>query len=91
MFVRLEVAARTVHESPGRVRHYVRAGLVRPSHVEGRTMLFGAAEMARLRRIHRLREDLGLDTAGVEVALRLIDEIERLRAELARVQARAAR
>ena len=36
-------------------------------------------ELARLRKIRRLHDDLGLNAAGVEVALRLLDEIENLR------------
>jgi DNA-binding transcriptional MerR regulator len=50
--------------------------------VEGRTAFFSDAELARLRTIRRLGEDLGLNTAGVEVALRLVDEIRTLRRAL---------
>ena len=81
---RLEVAARMVRVPPARVRYYVRAGFVRPSRVEGTTEFFADAELARLRRIRRLQEDLGLNAAGVEVALHLLDEIEELQAALAR-------
>ncbi|HEY3078601.1 MAG TPA: chaperone modulator CbpM [Chloroflexota bacterium] len=79
-YFRLEAAARLVRLPPAGVRRYVRAGLIRPSRLEGRAALFGEAELARLRKIRRLREDLGLNTAGVEIALRLLDEIENLRA-----------
>ena len=87
-YCRLETAARLVRLSPARVRRYVRAGLVRPARVEGRVALFGPAELARLRKIRRLTTDLGLNTAGVEVALRLLDEIAALRAEVQRAHAR---
>lgn len=73
---RLEAAASLVRLSPARIRRYVRLGLVRPSRREGKAALFGEVELARLRRIRRLTEDLGLNIAGVEVALRLLDEIE---------------
>jgi DNA-binding transcriptional MerR regulator len=76
----LETAAELVHVPPARIRYYVRIGLLQPSRVEGRRVFFGETELARLRKIRRLHDDLGLDTAGVEVALRLLDEIERLRA-----------
>jgi len=78
----LETAARLTRLPPARVRRYVRVGLVRPTRVEGRTTFFGDAELARLRTIRRLREDLGLNSAGVEVALRLVDEIRTLRKAL---------
>jgi MerR family transcriptional regulator/heat shock protein HspR len=80
--IRLEVAARQVDLPPARVRRYVRTGLVRPARVEGRVALFGEAELARLRKIRRLRDDLGLNMAGLEVALRLLDEIQRLQSAL---------
>jgi len=76
---RLEVAARLVRVPPARVRHYVRVGLVRPSRVEGTVVFFGDPELARLRKIRRLHDDLGLNTAGIEVTLRLLDEIDALR------------
>ena len=79
----LEAAAGLVRLPATRVRRYVRAGLVRPARVEGRVELFGDVELARLRKIRRLRQDLGLNTAGVEIVLRLLDEIQTLRAALA--------
>ena len=78
----LETAARLSRLPPANVRRYIRVGLIRPSRVEGRTVFFGEAELARLRTIRRLREDLGLNAAGVEVALRLVDEIRTLRRTL---------
>lgn len=75
----LEVAARLVRLPAGRVRRYVRVGLIRPTRLEGRTVFFGEEELARLRRIRRLVEDLGLNMAGVEIVLRLVDELEAAR------------
>jgi MerR family transcriptional regulator, heat shock protein HspR len=76
----LETVAEQVHVAPARIRYYVRIGLLTPSRVEGRRVFFSESEMARMRKIRRLHDDLGLDRAGVEVALRLLDEIDRLRA-----------
>lgn len=81
---RLEVAARMVRVTPARVRYYVRAGFVRPTRIEGDAPYFGDDELARMRRIRRLQEDLGLNGAGVEVVLHLIDEVEQLQAALER-------
>ena len=76
----LETVAEQVHVAPARIRYYVRIGLLTPSRVEGRRVYFSESEMARMRKIRRLHDDLGLDRAGVEVVLRLLDEIDRLRA-----------
>ena len=78
----LEAAARITRLPPARVRRYVQVGLIRPIRVEGRTAFFSDAELARLRTIRRLGEDLGLNAAGIEVALRLVDEIRTLRSAL---------
>ena len=72
----LETAARLVRLPAALVRRYVRVGLIRPARLEGRTAFFGEEELARLRRIRRLVEDLGLNMAGVEIVLRLVDELE---------------
>src|SRR5678816_1917481 len=75
---RLEIAAERVRLPAARVRRYVRAGLVRPARGEESEALFGDAELARLRKIRRLRHDLGLNQATLELVLRLLDEIETL-------------
>jgi MerR family transcriptional regulator/heat shock protein HspR len=76
---RLEVVAARVRLPRGRIRRYIREGLVQPVAVEHRVPLFGEAEMARLRRIRRLTDDLGVNLAAVEIILRLVDELSALR------------
>jgi MerR family transcriptional regulator/heat shock protein HspR len=88
---RLELAAERVRLPVGRVRRYVRAGLVRPAHGEGAEALFGESELKRLRKIRRLRDDLGINSAGLEVVLRLLDEIEVLQAARTRHERRSDR
>ena len=78
----LEAAARIAGLPPARVRRYIRVGLIRPVRVEGRNAFFSDAELARMRTIRRLGEDLGLDAAAVEVVLRLVDEVRTLRKAL---------
>jgi MerR family transcriptional regulator/heat shock protein HspR len=58
----------------------VRLGLIRPPVVEDGRPLFGEGELARLRKIRRLTTDLGVNLAGVEIILRLTDELSVLRA-----------
>jgi len=76
--VTLDIAARLVHMPPQRVRRYASLGLVEPRRVEGDRWWFGQEELARLRKIRRLQDDLGLNLAGIEVALHLTDRIEQL-------------
>ena len=66
------------------VRLLVDEGLVRPV-VEQPAWRFGGEELARVRRIRRLQRDFEANLQSVAVMLDLIDEIERLRAQLKRV------
>lgn len=78
----LETAARMARLPVRRARRYLRIGLIDPSRLEGDRALFDEIQIARLRRIRRLGDDLGLDTAAIEVVLRLLDRIEALQREL---------
>jgi MerR family transcriptional regulator/heat shock protein HspR len=64
------------------LRYYERAGLVRPSRSRGRIRLYSVADIARLRQIQRLINDLGVNLAGAEVILRMGERIEQLQGEM---------
>lgn len=80
----VDVAAHLAGLSAARVRRLVRSGLVQPRLVEQGRPLFGEIELIRLRKIRRLTIDLGVNLAGVEVILRLTDELAELRANAPR-------
>jgi MerR family transcriptional regulator, heat shock protein HspR len=64
--------------SPQRLRLLEREGLVEPRRT-GRQRQYSAADLARIRKIRRLTEHLGVNLAGAEVILRLTEELEALR------------
>jgi chaperone modulatory protein CbpM len=66
------------------IRLLIDEGLVQPV-VEQPAWRFGGEELARVRRIRRLQRDFEANLQSVAVMLDLIDEIERLRAQLQRV------
>ena len=66
------------------VRLLVDEGLLRPAAVQP-AWRFGGEELARVRRIRRLQRDFEANLQSVAVMLDLIDEVERLRAQLQRV------
>jgi MerR family transcriptional regulator/heat shock protein HspR len=82
-YVRIEVAARLVGLHPTRVRRYLESGLVSSTRDERGRPLLGAAELARLRKIRRLTNEIGLNAVGVEIVLRLLDDVEAMRANRA--------
>ena len=65
------------------VRLLVNEGLVQPVAVQP-AWRFGGEELARVRRVCRLQRDFEANLQSVAVMLDLIDEIERLRAQLQR-------
>ena len=70
------VAAESVGISITRIVRYERLGLVAPTRVN-RQVRYGPLELARLRKLRRLTDDLGVNLAGAQIILRLLDEMER--------------
>jgi MerR family transcriptional regulator/heat shock protein HspR len=85
----ISVAADLVGMHPQTLRIYEARGLVRPKRTPGNTRLYSEADLERLRLIQRLTTELGLNLAGVEVALRLEDEVGRLRRRIDRLEREA--
>jgi len=82
----ISVAARMVGMHAQTLRYYERAGLLRPSRSRGRIRLYSVADIARLRQIQRLINDLGVNLAGAEVILRMGERIEQLQQEMEEMQ-----
>lgn len=82
----ISVAAELVGMHPQTLRIYEAKGLVRPKRTPGNTRLFSELDLERLRLVQRLTTELGLNLAGVEVVLRLEDEVARLRRRIDRLE-----
>ncbi|MGC4190745.1 MAG: chaperone modulator CbpM [Thermomicrobiales bacterium] len=80
---RIALAAETVGLPERQVRRYVRIGLV-PSTTREREAYIDAEGIARLRKIRRLSEDVGLNAVGIEVVMRLLDQIDDLQRQVDR-------
>jgi len=87
--------ARMVGMHAQTLRYYERVGVLKPSRSQGRIRLYSVADVNRLRQIHRLIDDLGVNLAGAEVILRMNqriqemnEELEALRRELQRLRDR---
>lgn len=74
----ISVAARIVGVHAQTLRYYERVGLIWPTRTMGRQRLYSMADLDRLRRVKSLTEDMGVNLAGAEVALRLMSRIESL-------------
>ncbi len=87
-FFVISVAARMVGLHAQTLRHYERVGLLWPSRTVGRQRLYSMADIERIRRLRTLTEDMGVNLAGAEVALKLMARIEDLEAEVGRLTER---
>jgi MerR family transcriptional regulator, heat shock protein HspR len=82
----ISVAAELVGMHPQTLRMYEAKGLVRPHRTPGGTRLYSDADIVRLRVIQRLTSELGLNLAGVELVLRLEDELRKAHIRIDRLQ-----
>ena len=74
----ISVAARMVGVHAQTLRYYERVGLVWPSRTMGRQRLYSMADLERIRRVRNLTDEMGVNLAGAEVALKLMGRIEAL-------------
>jgi len=74
----ISVAARLVELHPTTLRKYERAGFLEPSRTVGNIRLYSPEDISRLRQIKYLVDDLGVNLAGVQLALDLTWQIGQL-------------
>ena len=82
----ISVAAELVGMHPQTLRIYEQKGLVRPKRTAGNTRLYSDADLERLRTVQRLTTELGLNLAGVELVLRMEDQLQRMQARMERIE-----
>ncbi len=87
----ISVVARLVECHPQTLRMYERVGLVAPGRSEANIRLYSEADVARVQQIKRLTQELGVNLAGVEIVLRLLDRMEKMEAEIERLHGVVAR
>jgi MerR family transcriptional regulator/heat shock protein HspR len=75
------VAAQLCNVHPQTLRQYERLGLVVPSRVGAKNRLYSESDILRVRRIQRLTQQMGVNLAGVELILRLLEDMEFLKAD----------
>ena len=77
----ISVAAKLVEMHPQTLRMYERLGLVNPARTENNIRLYSDVDIERFQQIQRLTS-VGLNLAGVEMVLDLMERMERMRREL---------
>lgn len=75
----ISVVAKMVEMHPQTIRHYERIGFLRPSRTQGKMRLYSRRDVDYLARIAHFTRDMGVNLAGVEVILKLLEEMEELK------------
>ena len=81
----ISVAARIVGVHAQTLRHYERIGLIWPSRTTGKQRMYSMADIERIKRVRTLTDDMGMNLAGAEVALKLMDRVDELEQEVERL------
>ena len=85
------VAARMLGVRTQTLRYYERLGLIEPSRSGGNQRIFSRRDIERVRRIRELMDDLGVNLAGVEVVLRLLERLSAADARIKQLEEEAAK
>ena len=78
-FILISVAARHLGMHPQTLRKYERLGLVRPTRTLGSMRVYSREELERLRIIKHLVDEAGINLAGVQRLLEVVDVLRRIR------------
>src|SRR5437870_823928 len=78
----ISVAAQLTGLHPQTVRLYERLGLVSPQRINNKNRLYCQADIERLLQIRRFTQDMGVNLAGVENILDLLEKMDKLTQEM---------
>jgi MerR family transcriptional regulator/heat shock protein HspR len=82
----ISVAARMIGIEAHTLRYYERLGLVQPERSSGNIRLYSEEDIDRLRYIKALMSDCGVNLAGVEVVLKLMQRMKDMQRQLEEMQ-----
>ena len=78
----ISVAAKMVGIHAQTLRYYERVGLIAPVRSRGNIRLYSDKDIAHVRHIKSLIDDLGVNLAGVEVIMHMADQLLKMQRQL---------
>ncbi len=66
-----------IHEQT--IRNYEKQKLIKPSRTQSGRRMYSLKDIAKLKIITTLSKDMGINTAGIEVIMKLLEEIEKMK------------
>jgi MerR family transcriptional regulator/heat shock protein HspR len=71
----ISIAARMVGVHTHTLRYYERVGIIEPYRSRGNIRLYSERDVAHLKRVKTLMDDMGVNLAGVEVIMRMVEQM----------------
>lgn len=87
----ISVAARIIGTETYTLRYYERIGLIEPQRSQGNIRLYSDRDIDLLRRVKTLVDDMGINLAGVEVILRLMQRMGEMQNEMEKLESEVKR
>ncbi len=82
----ISVAARMLSVQTHTLRYYEKIGIIEPYRSRGNIRLYSDRDIARLRRVKTLMDDLGINLAGIEVILRMAQRMTELQQQVEQLE-----
>ena len=77
----ISVAAKILGLRTQTLRYYERIGLIEPYRSQGNQRVFSRRDIDRVKKLRTLVDDIGVNLAGVEVIMGLLDRLQQLEDE----------
>jgi MerR family transcriptional regulator/heat shock protein HspR len=82
----ISIAARMVGVQTHTLRYYERVGIIEPSRSQGNIRLYSERDIAHLRRVKTLMDDMGVNLAGVEVIMKIMQQMLELQNQVQKLE-----
>lgn len=82
----ISIVAKILDIHPQTLRQYERENLISPSRSNGRIRLYSQRDIDRIKLILRLTRELGVNLAGVDIILRLKENVDEMEQEIAELR-----
>jgi MerR family transcriptional regulator, heat shock protein HspR len=79
----ISIVAKILEIHPQTLRQYERENLICPSRSNGRIRLYSQRDIDKIKLILRLTRELGVNLAGVDIILRLKENVDEMESEMA--------
>ena len=87
----ISVTARMLGIQTHTLRYYEKIGIIEPSRSKGNIRFYSERDIARLRRVKSLMDDLGVNLAGIEVILRMAQRMTELQCHMEKLESEVKR